>query len=153
MRSNNEAAAIRYIGYKLISEYDAQKPIILITKEDYYGGYLGPWVSERVYANTNTWNGKLFNMLTKKYLPEKYHHYKFINSNVINAIGLGGTQKKSFAYYGFDANIQSLSSVLGSIKDSKRRQLVEDFYKNAERTIPPMGIIDIGECIFVNMVQ
>lgn len=150
MRSNNEAASIRYVGCRLISEFDTKKPIVLLTNEDYYGGYLGPWITKRAYADDNTWNGRLFNSLTKKYLPEKYHHYKYYNSNIINAIGLGGTQRNTFAYYGFNLNIQDFSSVLSSIKDDKKRMLVENFYNKANEVIPPLGIQDIGECIFVN---
>lgn len=153
MRSNNEAACIRYVGFKLMSEYDIRKPIILITEEDYYSGYLGPWVDKRVRADLSTWNGRLFNSLTEKYLPEKYHNYKYLNSNVINAIGLGGTQAKSFQYYGFDLNIQGLSTVLSSIKDTNRRKSIEKMYMNLDHEIPPLGIKDIGECIIVNMVQ
>lgn len=150
MRSNNEAASIRYIGYRLMSEFDIKKPIVILTNEDYYGGYLGPWITKRAYADSDTWNGRLFNSLTKKYLPEKYHHYKFYNSNIINAIGLGGTQRNTFSYYGFDLNIQDFSCVLSSIKDSKERMRIENFYNKAGEVIPPLGIQDIGECIFVN---
>lgn len=155
MRSNNEAACIRYIGFKLVSEFDIRKPVVLITKDDSYDGYLGPWIDKRVHADNNSWNGRLFNMLTTRSLPERYHNYKYINSNINNAIDFGGTQQQYqfFQYYGFDLNVQEISTVLSSIKDSNRKKAIEMIYRNLGHEIPPLGVLDVGECIFVNMVQ
>lgn len=152
MRSNNEAASIRYIGLKLLSECNPQKPVILITNPDFYEGYLGPWISKRVYANSHSWNGKIFNSFSEKYLPQKYHHYKFINTNVLNATGLGGTENNYFSYYGFKVNIKNIKYILQSIKDKKREKEVYTIYENAKKTLPPLNIIDLPECIIVKML-
>ena len=152
MRSNNEAASIRYIGLKLLSECNPQKPVILITNSDFYEGYLGPWISKRVYANSHSWNGKIFNSFSEKYLPQKYHHYKFINTNVLNATGLGGTENNYFSYYGFKVNIKNIKYILQSIKDKKREKEVYTIYENAKKTLPPLNIIDLPECIIVKML-
>jgi hypothetical protein len=152
MRSNNEIVSLQFIGNRIMSEFE-YKPVVIIVSEDQYINYLGPWIDRRVYANPDSWNGHLFNNLCKSYLPERYHHYKFVNSNIKNATQMGVTLKKHFAYCGYDINVTSISSLLNSIYDSDRKLRLKQLYEDAKSDMRFMEIKDVGECLIVKLCQ
>ena len=152
MRSNNEIVSLQCLGNRIMSEFD-NKPVVIIVSEDQYVNNLGPWIDRRVYANSDSWNGHLFNNLCKSYLPQRYHHYKFVNANIKNATQMGGTLKKHFAYCGYDINVVSISSLLKSIKDSNRRSQLKQIYEEAKNKMRFMEIKDVGECLIIKLCQ
>lgn len=152
MRSNNEIVSLQCLGNRIISEFD-NKPVVIIVSEDQYIQYLGPWIDRRVYANSDSWNGQLFNYLCKSYLPQRYHHYKYINSNIKNATQMGVTLKKHFAYCGYDINVKSISSLLKSIHDSDRKLRLKQLFEDAKNDMHFMEIKDVGECLIVKLCQ
>ena len=151
MRSNNEIESLRYIGNRIMSEYGGNKPVVFIAEQDGYGGYLGPWINQRLYADVDTWNGKLFIKLVRNYLPEKYHHYKFVNSNVNNVLNWldADNLKTFFSYCGYDIDVMSFSSILASESNLVVRRHLEKQYEIANATMNPMEIRDVGNCLLV----
>ena len=151
MRSNNEVESLRYVGNRIMSEYGGGKPVVFIAEQDAYGGYLGPWITKRMYADVNTWNGRLFNKLVIKYLPVKYHHYKYVNSNVNNVLNWlnANNLKKIFSFCGYDIDVIDFSSVLESENNPVVRRHLEKQYEVAKATMNPLEIRDVGNCLFV----
>ena len=151
MRSNNEIISLQYIGNRVISEFDNKKPVVFISEQDPYGGYLGPWIEKRAYADKNSWNGRLFENLVNKYLPEKYRHYKYINSNINNILNWTDINqiKSFFSYCGYDISIVSFSSILNSEDDPVERKRLVVEYETASTTMNPLEIRDIGKCLLV----
>lgn len=151
MRSNNEILNLHNLGSQIISEFGNKKPVVFIVDKDFYGGYLGPWIESRLYADTNTWNGRVFDKMVKHYLPEKYHHYKYVNSNVNSVMNWAPYYiiKDFFSYCGYDINLVSFSSILKAEKDSAKRKQLDDIYKNAAITMKSLEVRDIGDCLFV----
>ena len=151
MRSNNEVESLRYVGNRIMSEYGGGKPVVFIAEQDAYGGYLGPWITKRMYADVNTWNGRLFDKLANEYLPEKYHRYKYVNSNVNNILNWMGqaTLRDFFIYCGYNINIVSLSSVLSSEKDPIKRKQLDIQIQKVLVSMNPLEVRDVKKCLLV----
>jgi len=151
MRSNNEILSLHHIGDRIVSEFGNKKPVVFIAERDPYGGYVGPWIAKRVYADVNTWNGSLFETLVKNYLPEKYHHYKYVNTNVNNVLNWMeyDTLREFFNYCGYNINIVSLSSVMSSEKDPVKRKQLDLQIQNALVSMNPLEIRDVEKCLLV----
>lgn len=151
MRSNNEMGTLRSIGNRIISDYGKNMRVLFVVDKDASGGYLGPWIEKRVHADLNTWNGQLFDRLVKKYLPEKYHHYKYINSNVNNVLNWSEcTQIKDFfAYCGYDINVITISSALDSVDDPTKRDVLKKTILSAIDDMQPLEMRHIDGVLLV----
>ena len=151
MRSNNEIESLRYVGYRIMSEFGSTKPVVFIAELDAYGGNLSPWIEKRVYADTDTWNGRIFDRLVKDYLPEKFRRYKYINSNVNNVLNWTPYSRLEdfFSYCGFNINLVSFSSLLAMEKNPILKKQLEEQYEKAITSMGPLEIKDIGKCILV----
>ena len=153
MRSNNEIACIRNLGNRIVNEYHNSKPVVCIVEDDAYGGYLGPWIEKRVYADTKTWNGQLFTQLVNRYLPEKYHHYKYVNSNINNMLNwtFPSQIKDFFSYCGYDINVVSFPAILEMEDNPEQKKKLENIFASSANSMNPMEILDVGECLLVKL--
>lgn len=149
MRSNNEMACLQYLGNRIVSEYDNRKPVIFVSQKDGYGGYLGPWIEKRLYADKESWNGRLFDRLVKGYLPEIYHHYKFVNSNVNNPLNWYDNIGDFFAYYGYNINAVGSASILKAEKDPLKRKCIRQDCETALKEMKQMEIRDFGNYLII----
>ena len=150
MRSNNEMACLHFLGNRLISEYGNRKPIIFVAQKDGYGGYLGPWIEHRLYADVDSWNGRIFDWIVEKFLPDVYHRYKFVNSNVNNPLNWYDNKIRDFfAYYGYNVNVVSYASMLDSVKDISKRELIRRDCETALREMNQLEIRDLGDFLII----
>ena len=151
MRSNNEISSFHYIGDHIVSRYGNKKPVVFI-RNHIYGGYLGPWIDKRLYADTNTWNGRIFEELVNDYLPEKYRHYKYVINNTNNQINWLSDSglRDFFSYCGYDINIVPFATLLSLERnDSVMKRYLMEQYEDARTTMNQLEIKDIGMCLFV----
>lgn len=139
LRSENETAMVRQMGYDLKSEYD-DKEVVFV------GEYsLGDYINEEVIVGQSSWNEKLFYMILPNEYKEKIHKYVHTNVNSLLSWSKKAFENQSmmqeyFKYCGFD--VQTVET------------FTEKFYqKNIEIAkksgMKPFEIKDMGDYLIV----
>lgn len=139
LRSENEIAMVRKMGYDLKSEYD-DKEVVFV------GEYsLGDYINEEVIVGKSSWNEKLFYMILPNEYKEKIHKYVHTNVNSLLSWSKKAFENQSmmqeyFKYCGFD--VQTVET------------FTEEFYqKNIEIAkksgMKPFEIKDMGDYLIV----
>ncbi len=113
LRSDNELAALRHMGYRLESEYDGSKPVVFVTS---YTD--GDWLKKRCTVSSKTWNGRLFLYITQSMMGNSaaaqdengqslFTDFKYIQSNLNCFTGYYTDIEAALSYLGFHVNILS----------------------------------------------
>jgi len=113
LRSDNELAALRHMGYRLESEYDGSKPVVFVTS---YTD--GDWLKKRCTVSSKTWNGRLFLYITQSLMggsavaqdengESLFTDFKYIQSNLNCFTGYYTDIEAALSYLGFRVNILS----------------------------------------------
>lgn len=139
LRSENETAMVRQMGYDLKSEYD-DKEVVFVGKYS-----LGDYINEEVIVGKSSWNEKLFYMILPNEYKEKIPKYVHTNVNSLLSWSKKAFENQSmmqeyFKYCGFD--VQTVET------------FTEEFYqKNIEIAkksgMKPFEIKDMGDYLIV----
>lgn len=142
-RSDDEAAIIQSIGYKIYSEFDKEKEVIFVVGD--YG--LSDNINKQILSNNSLYSR------TKNYIKKVLNMsntstdggYKYIGTNInpllswsIGAKDFTGNVEKLFSYFGFDINVNQA-------KCNEK----EYFAIAKELDMKSFEIVDIGESLLV----
>ena len=160
LRSDNELAVIRQIGYRLVSEFD-KKPIVFVSPYQ-----VGKWISSQVTVDESTWNGRLFYKAYDSFMmqfDQRFMNYqrsctqlerpfKYVGTNVNSMTWQWHNLHSLFSYCGYD--IEGIPDNLWN--DSLRYDEYKKMQKEAtqiakEKNIGPYQIYDHGDYLIVNL--
>lgn len=142
-RSDNEAAIIQNIGYKIYSEFDKDKEVIFVVGDYELSNNINNQIlsSNSLYSRTKNYIKKIINK-NSVIIDEGY---KYIDTNInpllswsIGAKDFTGNVEKLFSYYGFDINVNQE-------KCNEKEYL--DIAKNLN--MKPFEIVDLGKNLLV----
>lgn len=158
LRSNNEAAVIRNMGIRILSEYE-KKPVVFVSDIA-----LGPWVEKEVQADESSWNGRLYYAVASKisdwitsgdnYKYEWPHNMRYVHTNVNNLFGCYPTIKDYFELYGFEIEIicpKGRPNQKTNFNKQDRELLKKSISYAKKYNMKPFEIKDMGSYLIVNM--
>ena len=140
-RSDNEAAVMQQIGYRLVSEYPGRKVLLF---GDYYAGDI---IHDQIIARDDTWNGHLYYQIRERVLPGKTgRDQRYLDTNVCDTMDFYHEQfeaklmKAFFSYYGYEIDYWD------DISDEHRTEI---WQKARAHGMNAFEIWDAGECVVV----
>ena len=160
LRSDNELAVIRQIGYRLVSEFE-NKTIVFV------GQYqVGKWISSQVTVDESTWNGRLFYKVYDNFMMQfdqpfmNYQRsctqlerpFKYVGTNINSMTRQWHNLHQLFSYCGYD--IEGIPDNL--LSDPVKYEEYQIKQKEAtiiarEKKIAPYRIYDHGDYLIVNL--
>lgn len=160
LRSDNELAVIRQIGYRIVSEFE-KKPIVFVSPYQ-----VGEWISSQVTVDELTWNGRLFYKAYDSFMMQfdqpflNYQRsctqlkrpFKYVGTN-INCITMQHHNLHAlFSYCGYD--IEGIPDNLWN--EPLRYNEYQKMQKEAtrivkEKNLEPYQIYDNGNYLIVNL--
>ena len=160
LRSDNELAVIRQIGYRLVSEFE-KKPVVFVSPYK-----VSDWISRQVSVDESTWNGRLFYRVYDNFMMQfdqpfmNYQRsctqlkrpFKYVGTNVNSMTIQWHNLHQLFSYCGYD--IEGIPDNLLSdplkYEDYKRKQVTATMIAR-EKKIGPYQIYDQGDYLIVNL--
>lgn len=160
LRSDNELAVIRQIGYRLVSEFE-KKTVVFVSPYK-----VGDWVSEQVSVDESTWNGRLFYKVYDSFMMQfdqpfmNYQRsctqlerpFKYVGTNINSMTWQWHNLHALFSYCGYD--IEGIPDNLWN--DPLRYDEYKKMQKEAtriakEKNIGSYQIYDHGDYLIVNL--
>lgn len=160
LRSDNELAVIRQIGYRIVSEFE-KKPIVFVSPYQ-----VGEWISSQVTVDELTWNGRLFYKAYDSFMMQfdqpflNYQRsctqlkcpFKYVGTN-INCITMQQHNLHAlFSYCGYD--IEGIPDNLWNepLRYEEYKKMQKEATRIAkEKNIGPYQIYDHGDYLIVNL--
>ena len=160
LRSDNELAVIRQIGYRLVSEFD-KKPIVFVSPYQ-----VGKWISSQVTVDESTWNGRLFYKVYENFMmqfDQRFMNYqrsitqlkrpfKYVGTNVNSMTWQWHNLHALFSYCGYD--IEGIPDNLwnDSLRYNEYKKMQIEATRIAkEKNIESYQIYDNGNYLIVNL--
>ena len=139
-RSDNEAAIVHEIGYRLYSEYDSNKPVVFTGSID-----LGEFINSQITDSEQPlWPIK---KALKPIIGLSTTPKKFVMTNVRSGVDWSARAfnsqimlKKYFSYYGYDINV---------IEEATPQKRGEYYQLAIEEQMKPLEIRDMGDYVLV----
>ena len=160
LRSDNELAVIRQIGYRLVSEFE-KKPVVFVSPYK-----VSDWISRQVSVDESTWNGRLFYRVYDNFMMQfdqpfmNYQRsctqlkrpFKYVGTNVNSMTIQWHNLHQLFSYCGYD--IEGIPDNL--LSDPLKYEEYQIEQKEAtiiarEMKISPYQIYDHGDYLIVNL--
>lgn len=160
LRSDNELAVIRQIGYRLVSEFE-KKPVMFVSPYK-----VSNWISRQVTVDESTWNGRLFYKVYDNFMMQfdqpfmNYQRsctqlerpFKYVGTNINSITRELQNLHQLFSYCGFD--IEGIPDNL--LSDPLKYEEYQIKQKEAtiiarEKEIGPYQIYDHGDYLIVNL--
>ena len=160
LRSDNELAVIRQIGYRLVSEFE-KKPVVFVSPYK-----VSDWISRQVSVDESTWNGRLFYRVYDNFMMQfdqpfmNYQRsctqlkrpFKYVGTNVNSMTIQWHNLHQLFSYCGYD--IEGIPDNL--LSDPLKYEEYQIKQKEAtiiarEMKISPYQIYDHGDYLIVNL--
>lgn len=160
LRSDNELAIIRQIGYRLVSEFE-NKTVVFV------GQYqVGKWISSQITVDESTWNGCLFYKVYDNFMmqfDQSFMNYqrssvqlerpfKYVGTNINSMIRQWQNLHQLFSYCGYD--IEGIPDNLLSdplkYEEYQRKQKEAAIFAR-EKKMAPYQIYDHDDYLIVNL--
>ena len=160
LRSDNELAVIRQIGFRLVSEFE-KKPVIFVNSYK-----IGEWIRRQVTVDESTWNGRLFYKVYDNFMMQfdqpfmNYQRsctqlerpFKFVGTNINSVTRQCHNLHQLFSYCGYD--IEGIPDNL--LSDPLKYEEYQIKQKEATiiakgKKIGPYQIYDHGDYLIVNL--
>lgn len=160
LRSDNELAVIRQIGFRLVSEFE-KKPVVFVSPYQ-----VGKWISSQVTVDESTWNGRLFYKVYDNFMmqfdqpfmnyqrscTQLEHPFKYVGTNINSMTLQWHNLHALFSYCGYD--IEDIPDNLwnDSLRYDEYKKMQKEATKIAkEKNIGPYQIYDHGDYLIVNL--
>lgn len=140
-RSDNEAYILQNIGYRIYSEFDKDKKVVVCGKY-----HMGDYIESQITIDNDSLEAKFFRLFNKDHEidADKRLVDKNVSSSINWALRAFENQemlKHSFSYYGFDLNIDDSYFDRNTNKEYEKIAL--------ENNMKPLEIKDMGDYILV----
>lgn len=160
LRSDNELAVIRHIGYRLASEFE-KKPVVFVSPCK-----VSNWIRRQVTVDETTWNGRLFYKIYDNFMmqfDQRFMNYqrsctqlkrpfKYVGTNVNSMTIQWHNLHQLFSYCGYD--IEGIPDNLLSVPLKYEEYLIKQKEATViarEKKIGPYQIFDHGDYLIVNL--
>lgn len=160
LRSDNELAVIRQIGFRLVSEYD-KKPVVFVSPYK-----ISNWISRQVTVDESTWNGRLFFKVYDNFMMQfdqpfmNYQRsctqlnrpFKYVGTNIFNITMQIHNLHHLFSYCGYD--IEGIPDNLWNnpLKNKQYKKIQKEALQIAkQKKIELYQIYDNGDYLIVNL--
>ena len=160
LRSDNELAVIRQIGFRLVSEFD-KKPVVFVSPYQ-----ISNWIRRQVTVDESTWNGRLFYKVYDSFMMQfdqpfmNYQRsctqlerpFKFVGTNINSMTIQWHNLYQIFSYCGYDIEGAPDNLLSDPLKyEEYQRKQGEAALIVKEKEIGPYQIYDHGDYLIVNL--